>query len=168
MHPLVGALLAGESIASWAYSEPAPDDGLGQVGLVVRVDGDEVVLDGVKAPVEAVASSSHIVVTGRTGDGLSQVLVPIDASGLTVMPMKSVDLTRRFSFVRFDDVRVPASAVLGEVGASAQEVERQLRYAFVVLAAEGVGSDAGARSTSRSCGRSTGTPSAVRLRPTRR
>ena len=110
-HPLVAALLAGDAIASWAYSEPAPNDGLGRVDLEIREAGVEVVLNGVKAPVEAAASSSHLLVTGRTGDGLTQVLVPTDAPGITLTPMKSVDLTRRFSMVRFDGVRVPTAAV---------------------------------------------------------
>ena len=61
-HPLVGALLAGDAIASWAYSEPAPDDGLGRVDLEIRVDGDDVVLErrqGVRSrPRRAAATSS--------------------------------------------------------------------------------------------------------------
>jgi|SRR3954447_920301 alkylation response protein AidB-like acyl-CoA dehydrogenase len=138
-HPLVNALLSGDAIASWAYSEPAPNDGLGRVGLEIGVDGVDVVLSGVKAPVEAAASSSHLLVTGRTGDGLTQVLVPTDVPGITLTPLKSVDLTRRFSMVHFDGVRVPTAAVLGEVGGGAADVERQLSQAFVVLAAEGVG-----------------------------
>ena len=43
----------------------------------------------------------------------------------------TVDLTRRFSTVRFDDVRVPADAVVGEVGGAADQVERQLQLALV-------------------------------------
>ena len=101
--------------------------------------GAEVVLNGVKAPVEAAASSSHLLVTGRTGDGLTQVLVPTDAPGITLTPLKSVDLTRRFSMVRFDGVRVPTAAVLGDAGRGGPDVEWQLLQAFVVLAAEGVG-----------------------------
>ena len=34
------------------------------------------------------------------------MLVPTDAPGITITPMKTVDLTRRFSVVRFDGVRV--------------------------------------------------------------
>jgi alkylation response protein AidB-like acyl-CoA dehydrogenase len=138
-HPLVSSLLSGDAIASWAHSEPAPNDGLGRVELEIRVAGVEAVLNGVKAPVESAASSSHLLVTGRTGDGVTQVLVPADAPGITLTPLKSVDLTRRFWMARFEDVRVPTAAVLGEVGGSGSDVERQLLQAFVILAAEGVG-----------------------------
>ena len=83
----------------------------------MRVDGADVVLRGAKRPVESADQADHLLVTGRTGDGLTQVLVPADAPGVSITPMRTVDLTRRFSVVTFDDVRLPASAVVGEVGA---------------------------------------------------
>jgi alkylation response protein AidB-like acyl-CoA dehydrogenase len=138
-HELVGRLLSGEAVASWAYTEPPPGDRLGELSLTITADGDDVVVRGVKRPVESAAESTSLLVTGRTGDGLTQVLVPVDAAGVSVSPMQSVDLTRRFSIVRFDDVRVPGSAVVGDVGGAADAVERQLLQAFVVLSTEAVG-----------------------------
>jgi alkylation response protein AidB-like acyl-CoA dehydrogenase len=67
------------------------------------------------------------------------LLVPAGAAGLAVAPLRTVDLTRRFSVVRFDDVRVPADAVVGEIGGAADQVERQLMLAVVILNAETVG-----------------------------
>ena len=67
------------------------------------------------------------------------MLVPASATGVSVEPLHSVDLTRRFSTVRFDGVRVPRSALVGDVGAAAPQVERQLQLALVVLNAETVG-----------------------------
>jgi len=49
--------------------------------------------------------ANHLLVTGRTGTGLTQVLVPSDAPGVSITPMRTVDLTRRFSVVSFDNVR---------------------------------------------------------------
>ena len=63
-----------------------------------------------KRPVESAAEADHFLVTGRTGDGLTQVLVPATPPASSIEPMRRVDLTRRFSAVRFDDVRVPADA----------------------------------------------------------
>ena len=132
-------LLAGTSIATWCLGDAPPHDGLGDIHLRIEVDGDDVVLDGVKRPVESAAQASHLLVTGRTGDALTQVLVPSDASGITISPMHTVDLTRRFSVVAFDGVRVPRAAVLGEVGTADDAVERQLMQAVVILDAESVG-----------------------------
>jgi alkylation response protein AidB-like acyl-CoA dehydrogenase len=136
---LIADLLSGRSIASWAFGEPPPHDRLGRVTLDVRIDGDDVVLNGVKRPVESAGQADHLLVTGRTGAGLTQVLVPTDAAGVSVEPMRTVDLTRRFDRVTFDDVRLPAGAVIGEVGAPGEQVERQLQIALVLVNAESVG-----------------------------
>lgn len=136
---LIGDLRSGGSIASWAFGEPPPHDGLGVVTLDVQVDGNDVVLNGVKRPVESSGQSDHLLVTGRTGAGLTQALVPTDATGVSVEPMRTVDLTRRFDRVTFEDVRLPARAVIGEVGGAGEQVERQLQMALVLLNAESVG-----------------------------
>jgi alkylation response protein AidB-like acyl-CoA dehydrogenase len=136
---LIGELLAGDSVAAWGYTEPAPNDGLGDMSTTIRIDGSDVVVDGVKRPVEAAGVASHLLVTGQTGSGLTQVLVPADAAGVSVEPMRTVDLTHRYSVVTFDGVRLPGDAVIGEVGGAADEVERQLQLALVMLNAEAVG-----------------------------
>ena len=105
----------------------------------MRRDGGDLVLDGVKQPVEAAASATHLLVSGRGDDGLTQALVPSDAPGVTVTPLRSIDLTRRFAAVRFEAVRVPLDAVVGQVGKADEDVERQLQHALVLLAAESVG-----------------------------
>ncbi len=53
--------------------------------------------------------------------------------------MHTVDLTRRFDVVAFEEVRVPARAVVGDVGQADAQVERQLQLALVLLNAEAVG-----------------------------
>jgi alkylation response protein AidB-like acyl-CoA dehydrogenase len=132
-------LLAGTTIATWCYSEPPPHDHIGDIRTEIRIDGDELVVDGVKRPAESAGEAAHLLVTGRTDDGLTQVLVPADAAGVSIEPMRTVDLTRRFSVVRFDGVRVPAGAAVGPVGRSDEQVDDQVQRALVVTAAEAVG-----------------------------
>jgi alkylation response protein AidB-like acyl-CoA dehydrogenase len=136
---VLGELLSGAAIGSWAYAEPRPHDRLGRVALEVRRDGGDIVLNGEKRPVESAAHADHLLVTGRSGSSLTQVLVPTDARGLSVRPMRTVDLTRRFGGVTFDEVRVPSSAVVGEFGRADEHVERQLQFALVMLNAEALG-----------------------------
>ncbi len=138
-HALLGPLMAGQVVATWAYTEPIPNDQLGTVTVEARVDGSDVVLTGVKRAVESAQQASHVLVVARTGDGITQVLVPTDANGITMNDMKTVDLTRRFATVAFDGVRVPLSNVIGDVGGAAQAVDEQLQQALVILAAESVG-----------------------------
>jgi len=136
---VLSGLLAGTSTASWCHLEPRPRDGLDDFALDVRVDGSDLILNGTKRPVESAGRASHLLVTGRTGSGLTQVLVATDTIGVTVRPMHTIDLTRRFSEVTFRDVRVAADSVLGEVAGADSQVERQFQQALVMANAETVG-----------------------------
>jgi alkylation response protein AidB-like acyl-CoA dehydrogenase len=133
----LGPIVAGECVAAWCFTEPSPNDGLDALALDALVDGDEVVLTGVKTPVEAGAQADVLLVTARGADGLVQVLVPPDTDGLTITPLESLDLVRRFARVGFDGVRVPRSAVVGTW--AEEDVERQLQLALVMQTAEMVG-----------------------------
>lgn len=134
---VLAGLLDGSVIATWCLDEPQrrPLD----IALDVRRDGSDVVLNGVKRPVEAANQADYLLVTGRTGEGLTQVLVPADAAGVDITPMQSVDLTRRFGAVSFTDVRLPHDAVVGEMSAAGAQVEHQLHLALALLNAESVG-----------------------------
>jgi alkylation response protein AidB-like acyl-CoA dehydrogenase len=129
-------LLAGTAVATWCYGERRP---VGEVALTIRRDRADLVLTGVKRPVEAADQAHYLLVTGRTGGGLTQVLVAADTPGVSVTPLRTVDFTRRFGTVTFDEVRVPADAVVGEIGEAAGQVERQLWLALVMVCAESVG-----------------------------
>ena len=135
---LLGGLLDGTDVASWCYEE-RPGRRIGDAELEVRAEGDQLVVTGSKRPVEAAAQATQLLVTGRTGSGFTQVLVPAGAPGVSIRPMESVDLTRRFYSVDFEDVRLPISAAVGEPGGAAAQVERLLQHALVIQCAESVG-----------------------------
>ena len=122
-------LLSGEAVAAWTGPEP----------VEARIDGDSIVLSGTAAPIEAGAQAQHLLVVARTDTGLTQVLVPADAQGLTLAPLGSLDLVRRYASVTFDAVTLPSTAVVGEVGGAADEVERLLQIAVVLQCAESCG-----------------------------
>jgi alkylation response protein AidB-like acyl-CoA dehydrogenase len=133
-------LMHGAATAAWAYGEAAPNDALGTIETTIRLDGDSLVIDGVKRPVENAAHAKYLLVTGRTDSGLSQVLVPAGTEGMSIEELTSADLTRRFATVRFDGVRVPLEAAVGELGNAEGRVTRQLHVALAMHAAETVGS----------------------------
>ncbi|MGH9276279.1 MAG: acyl-CoA dehydrogenase family protein [Acidimicrobiales bacterium] len=122
-------LLTGEAVAAWC----------GPTAIDAEPDGDGFVLTGSIAPVEAGAQAAHLLVAARTGDGLTQLLVPADTPGITITPMGSLDLVRRFAEVRFDGVTVPATGMVGAVGAAAADIDHQLHLAVVLQCAESVG-----------------------------
>ena len=74
-------LLSGELTGAWCLAEPRPDDAFGAVTAQAVVTADGVRLSGVKAPVEAAAQAGLFLVTARSGDGLTQLLVPAALPG---------------------------------------------------------------------------------------
>jgi alkylation response protein AidB-like acyl-CoA dehydrogenase len=139
---LLPGLMTGDRIGSWAYAEPRPFDRLGAVGVRATRSNGMYRLTGVKAPVEAAGQADLFLVTavlaseGDEDGGLIQFLVPADTPGVSVRPMRTLDITRRYGRVAFADAAVPASAVLGEPGNAAGDVERQLQIALVIQLAE--------------------------------
>lgn len=135
-HDVVKGVLAGDLVATWAAP---PSDAVAPV--TARVVGTDVVLDGSLRPVESAATADVAVITAAGPDGPLQVLVPTDAPGVSIDPLRSVDLTRRFSAMGFDGVRLPSSTVVGPTEpelAAASGREQRLR-ALVLCAAESVG-----------------------------
>jgi len=135
-------IVSGDLVATWAIAEPHATWGPEGVNLTAEADGDGFVLNGRKTQVEAGAQADLVLVTARSGAGLTQFLVPSGTSGVEVVPHRSLDLTRRFAELRFDGARLPASAVVGVVGGAADEVERQTQVALVLQCAEAAGAAA--------------------------
>ena len=135
---VLAQLLAGTTIAASALGA-APWQRPDQATIRLRRDGGDVVLDGNVRPVESAAQAGFLLVTARGEDGVSQVLVPADAPGVTVRALKGMDVTRRFGSASFDNVRAPASAVVGEPGRADAQLARQIQNAAVILSAESVG-----------------------------
>src|SRR2546423_68215 len=79
------------------------------------------------------------VLGGEGEGGRPRALAPTAGGGAAAEPMHPVDPPRRFGRVTFDEVRLPAAAVVGEVGGAADQVERQLQVALVLVNAEAVG-----------------------------
>ncbi len=136
---LLPSIVSGDRVATWALYEAGRRWQPDELQLEARSKGDGFVIRGEKSPVEAGCEADHYLVTARTGDGLSQFLVPADAQGLSATPMESLDLVRRYAALHFDDVELSAAAVLGEVGGAAADVERQLQVALVLQCAETCG-----------------------------
>ena len=131
-------LLTGANIATSCLGA-APWMQRGSESITIRRDGDDVIIDGLVYPVESAAHASHLLVTGMSEGGMTQVLVPANAPGVTIKPLKAIDVTRRFGKVSFAGVRAPASALVGAFGKADVEVARQIQVAAVILSAESVG-----------------------------
>ncbi|HSZ35724.1 MAG TPA: acyl-CoA dehydrogenase family protein [Acidimicrobiales bacterium] len=150
-HPAAGeqaevlsGLLSGETIGTWCAPELGARPGEWRTGVVTERGGEGLVLRGTVRPVEHAGQADQLLVAARDGAGLTQVLVPTGAEGITVEPLETVDLTRRFGAVSFDGVRVSADAIVGAAGDASSDVARQLRRAVTMLNCEAVGAMQGA------------------------
>jgi alkylation response protein AidB-like acyl-CoA dehydrogenase len=128
------ALISGEAGASWAAGAQVDDR------VTARPAGDGgLVLAGARLAVQDVEPGSWLLVTCATDDGPAQALVEVDAPGVSAVEQASLDITRRFSEVRFTDVEVPATHVVGRAGESDALLRRQLAIACALVTAEMVG-----------------------------
>jgi alkylation response protein AidB-like acyl-CoA dehydrogenase len=133
-------ILSGEAIGTWCYAEPRPHDRFGDVTATVESKGTGLVLNGSKGPVESGAQARDFLVTARGGDGrLTQLLVGADTPGVSITAMGGVDLTRRFATVTFENVELPDTAVVGELGGAEADVDWQLKVAIALELAQMVG-----------------------------
>jgi alkylation response protein AidB-like acyl-CoA dehydrogenase len=132
----------GQARAALATAEPglAHDE----VALEARRDGDGYRLDGTKRYAIDGHSADWLVVSARApgsrgDDGVSLFAVAGDSAGLERRVLPTMDMTRRQAELRFANVRVPASARLGEEGSGAEPLRRALDLGAIALAAESVG-----------------------------
>jgi alkylation response protein AidB-like acyl-CoA dehydrogenase len=136
---VIADLLAGTGIAAWCAPELRSFHGSWAPTVEIRRDGAEVVVLGKVSPVEAAGQAGHLLVTGRDGDGITQVLVPAATAGVSIEPLRTADLTRRFGAVTFDDVRLSHDAIVGAPGEASTDVDLQFHRTLAILNAEAVG-----------------------------
>lgn len=132
----VEGMISGEHLTSWAVYAPGAGWDSDLAGATVNRTGREIVLSGVRDRVEAGDQANAFVVSAASGSGPVHVLVPRDAAGVQVSPTWSLDLTRPLARVEFDDVRLPASAVLQEGPEAARTLDEQLRTVATLACAQ--------------------------------
>ncbi len=143
---LLEDVVAGSAVVALAATEPSSGDNWRDVATTARRDGDEWVLDGAKVMAVSAPLASHLLVTARTSgeradtDGISLFLVDIGslATGFTVHHYRTVD-DRRASDLTFDDVRLPAGALLGAEGKAWPSLEAARDEGAAAVCAEAVG-----------------------------
>jgi len=141
---LLPAIAEGRTLATLAAFEP--DKGWSAAGIeaAARRQGGDYLLSGRKRFVlDGHCADLLVVAARREGsrgeDGISLFTVPSEAEGVERRALPTLDQTRRLAEIELHDVRVPASARLGEEGAGAAALERILELAAIGLAAEQVG-----------------------------
>jgi alkylation response protein AidB-like acyl-CoA dehydrogenase len=138
----IESLVAGETVASWAVSEPGRGWAPWDPAVTATQTDTGFRIEGTKDRVEAGAQSGVLLVVARCGPNASEVrqfLVPTDAPGVRIEPQQSVDLVKQYARVHFDGVVVERSAAVGSAAETARLIDRQSQLAQVLQCAEVVG-----------------------------
>ena len=114
--------LTGEESWCQGYSEPGSGSDLASLQCQARLDGDEWVLNGQKIWTSS-AQRAHMMFglfrsepDAKKHEGITYLLVPMDAKGIEVRPLREMGGGYEFNEVFFDDVRVPVSNTVGVRG----------------------------------------------------
>lgn len=129
-------IASGELIATLAYSEGATGWGVENVATRATPGDGGWLLTGTKSFVIDGGVAELVLVVARTARGPSLFAVEVDADGVRVEPMATMDLTRKQSVIEFTDA---PGHLVGEEGAATEGLEKALQWAATALAAEQVG-----------------------------
>jgi alkylation response protein AidB-like acyl-CoA dehydrogenase len=125
-------LAAGAIRSCFCMTEPAPGAGSdpSMLTTTARRDGDHYVINGGKWFITGADGAAFAIVMAKLDDaGATMFVSDMNAPGITVeRSMESLDscFPGGHGVVRFDDLRVPADAVLGEPGKGFQHAQVRL------------------------------------------
>jgi len=140
---VLSEIASGSARATLAFTEPSGRWDAGSIALTAKQSSGGWRLDGVKVFVPDVEVADYIVVVARTRgegeEGLTLLLVKGKPKGMAVRPLETLDMTRRWSEIRFDGVKLGADAVMGAPDKAWPRLKRALEWATSALCAEMVG-----------------------------
>ncbi len=118
----IPAMASGDEIWAQGWSEPNAGSDMAAIRCRADRDGDEFVINGQKIWSTRAVYADWVFGLFRTDPsserhhGLSKILVPLSAEGITVRPIEQLNGLPGFAEIFFDDVRVPAFNLLGGEG----------------------------------------------------
>lgn len=126
-----------KGLSYWAIGMSEPDAGsdLSAVRSKLTPDGDGWRLSGQKIWSSGAHECHYMVALVRSGPagesrhgGLTNVIVDLRDAAVTIRPIHLMDGGHHFNEVFFNDVYIPASLVIGEVGDGWEQVTEELAY----------------------------------------
>ena len=113
-------ILDGQHIWCQGYSEPNAGSDLAALRTEAVEDGADYVINGQKIWTSLAMDANWIFLLVRTDkaakkqEGISFLLVPMDSPGITVRPIRNLDMHDEFCETFFDNVRVPKTHLVGQ------------------------------------------------------
>jgi alkylation response protein AidB-like acyl-CoA dehydrogenase len=131
-------IAAGELHFSIGYSEPGAGTDLASLRTRAVRDGDDYVINGQKMWTSLIQYADYVWLAARTDPdalkhkGLSILIVPADAEGFSWTPVHTM-AGPTTSATYYQDVRVPATALVGEENRGWPLITNQLNHERVAL-----------------------------------
>ncbi len=131
---LLSRVCDGSGIMTLAVTEPTATFEAWGVETTATADGNGFALNGAKLFVPDAHVADVLIVAARTAqggepaEGITLFLVPARMEGLDISPIRIIGSERQFE-VTLNNVRVPASSVLGEVNGGWAIAERAIQRA---------------------------------------
>ncbi|MGE2834824.1 acyl-CoA dehydrogenase family protein [Mycobacterium sp. SMC-4] len=136
---LLQLISEGSLIAGWAFAEWGQPWGLSGIGTHAVRSDTGYRISGTKVCVQD-ADAAQILVVDAVLDGApARFVVPTDTPGVHVRRQQTLDVTRSYCDVTFDDVAVEQSALCLSGDAAQQTMIRSMHLSTVLLCAELVG-----------------------------
>jgi alkylation response protein AidB-like acyl-CoA dehydrogenase len=140
-------IASGSSIMAFGITEPDAGSNSHKLTTVATRDGDTWVLNGRKIYISGVDEAEAVLIVGRTADSKTGKLrpalfvVPTDTPGFTFEPIEMDLLMPEKQYLLFlDDVRLPATALIGEEGAALMQLFAGLNPERIMASAMAIGS----------------------------
>ena len=115
-------MASSQEVWAQGWSEPNAGSDMANIQATAIRDGDDFVINGQKTWASRGAYAHWLFGLFRTDPdserhkGLSFILCPLDAPGITVRPIEKLNHKAAFAEVFFDDARVSAENLLGDEG----------------------------------------------------
>ena len=115
-------ILKSEDWWCQGYSEPGSGSDLASLKTKAERDGDDFIINGAKIWTTYAQYADWIFClvrtdnSGKKQEGITFILVDMKTEGIKVNPIISIDNHHSLNEVEFNNVRVPAKNVVGEVG----------------------------------------------------
>jgi alkylation response protein AidB-like acyl-CoA dehydrogenase len=137
-------LLSGEEFWCQLFSEPNAGSDLASLTTTAKRDGDEWVITGQKLWTSYAHLATWGILLARTSNegapqnGISYFVCSMKTPGITIRPLIDMTGDHAFNEVFFDEVRLPANSLLGEVNDGWRLAKVTLGNERVSLSGEGV------------------------------
>jgi len=132
-------ILKGEIDVAIAYSEPEAGSDLASLRTRAVRDGDEWVINGQKVFTSGAHMADYLWLAARTDPdapkhkGISVFIIDVNTPGVSITPV-TVMGGLRTNTTYYDDVRVPADALVGELNEGWSYITTQLNHERLALA----------------------------------